>query len=172
MHIETREQGVRAKADLITAVILVVVGLVIFYLSYTMPRLEQRNIHPSTIPGLVPMILGAVLAALGAMLGVGAWRSRAGSWGDFFAIFGSMAAARVLTAGVMIFAYTLLLVGLIPFWAASMIFVFALIVAMEVVLVTETPPLMRSLLWAFATAAGSSAAIYYLFARIFLVRLP
>lgn len=172
MDIETREQGIRAKADLITAVILVVVGLAIFYFSYTMPRLEQRNIHPTTIPGLVPMILGAALAVLGTMLGVNAWRTRQGGWDDFLAIFGSMAAARVAAGGALVLIYTLGLIGAMPFWAASMIFVFTFIIAMELVLTSEPSPLKRSLFWAIVTATGSSAAIYYLFAQIFLVRLP
>ena len=56
------EDATRARADLITAIVLLALGLAVFYFSWTMDRLEVRRISPATIPGLVPMILGAALA--------------------------------------------------------------------------------------------------------------
>src|SRR5690606_27508065 len=46
------EAAIRARADLITAIVLVLLGLAVTYASWTMDRLEVRRIHPSTIPGL------------------------------------------------------------------------------------------------------------------------
>lgn len=173
MQTEEGEQGLRARADLVTAIVLVAVGLFLFYESYTMPRLEVRGIHPLTIPGLVPMILSLVLAALGGLLGLRSLRIKApGGWRDFLAIFGSMVAARVLASAFLVLVFTLGLIGLVPFWAASMIFIFALILTMETLLTDQPVPLARSALWALLTAIVCGGAIYYLFAEIFLVRLP
>ena len=67
MQIEEQERKARAKADLVAAIIFVVLGLFVFYEAFTMDRLEARRIEPASIPGLVPMILGAGLALTGAI---------------------------------------------------------------------------------------------------------
>ena len=74
---EINDQAIRARADLITAFVLVGLGLVIFYLSWTMPRLEARHVHPATIPGLVPLFLSVALTLCGALLGLRSWRIEA-----------------------------------------------------------------------------------------------
>lgn len=173
MQTDEGEQGWRARADLVTAFVLVVFGLLIFYESYSMPRLEERNVHPLTVPGLVPMALGLVLSALGGLLGVRSWRIKApGGWSELLGLFGSMEAARVVAAAFLVLVFTLGLVGWLPFWAASMIFIFALILTMETLLTDQPIPFARSAFWALATAIVCGGAIYYLFAEIFLVRLP
>ncbi len=47
MDIEQAERAARARADLITAIVLAVLGLIVVYASWTMPRLEARHIHPA-----------------------------------------------------------------------------------------------------------------------------
>lgn len=166
-------QGMRARADLVTAIVLIAVGLFLFYESYSMPRMEARNIHPLTIPGLVPMALSLALAALGALLAYRSWRIKAPhGWSELFALFGSMQAARVAAGMALVLIFVLGLIGHMPFWAASMIFIAVTVLVMEVVLTREPVPLMRSLFWALATAVVCGGGIYYLFAVIFLVRLP
>jgi putative tricarboxylic transport membrane protein len=168
-----REQAVRARADLVTSILLVVLGIWVFYVSYEMPRLEARRVHPTTIPGFVPMILGAVLTLCGALL---AWRSykapSAGGWSGLVDLFKTMSVARVMAGMFLICVYALGLVGWLPFWAASMVFIFAFIVTYELVLTDRPEPVMRSLIWAVLTAVTAGAGIYYMFATIFLVRLP
>jgi len=173
MRTETGEQGVRARADLITAIVLVAVGLFVFYHSYNMPRLEARRVHPSTIPGLVPMLLGLALVMLGGLLGWRAWRIEApGGWRGLIGLFGTMAAARVFAAILLVLVFTLGLMGWLPFWAASIIFIGAFTLTFEVLLSDAPLPFGRSLFWASATAIVCGGGIYYLFAEIFLVRLP
>lgn len=173
MENQAGQQGTRARADLLTAVVLVILGLAIFYYAYTMPRLEARRIHPATIPGLVPMALSAILVLLGGLLGVKAWKGQGdGSWADFFAVFRTLEAARAVAALAMVLIFALGLVGWLPFWAASMLFLFAFIVTMEAVLTSEQVNLPKTLIWASVTAIVAGAGIYYLFAELFLVRLP
>jgi hypothetical protein len=173
MQDDSREQAVRARADLVTSILLVVLGIWIFYTSYEMPRLEARGVHPSTIPGLVPMILGAALALCGALL---AWRSykvpSAGGWSGLVDLFKTMSVARVMACMFLIGVYALVLVGWLPFWAASMLFIFAFIVTLDLILTNQPEPVLRSLIWAAITAVLGGGAIYYLFATVFLVRLP
>lgn len=167
------DRAIRARADLITAVVLVGLGLVVTYLSWTMPRLEVRRIHPATIPGLVPIILGVMLTLCGGLLWLRSWRLEAqGGWRGLAVLFTTQQVRRVLAVLALALVYTLVLVGWLPFWAASMIFIFGFIVLFEVYL-TDTPiPLWRSVLWALAIAIAGGGGIYLAFARIFLVRLP
>jgi hypothetical protein len=173
MDMEPEERAVRARADLLTAIVLVALGLLVFYLSWTMPRLEARRIHPATIPGLVPMLLGGALTICGALLGLHAWRVKApGGWRALGGIFLTSQAKRAATVLALALIYTLVLVGWLPFWAASMLFVFSFIFLFEVVETEVRANVLRTILWGLAIAIVAGAGISYVFERIFLVRLP
>lgn len=170
---ESTELAVRGRADLITALVLVGLGLAVIYLSWTMPRLEARRIHPATIPGLVPLMLGVMLSLCGALLGLRSLRLEAqGGWSGLARLFTTQQARRVLAVLALALVYTLVLVGWLPFWAASMIFIFGFILLFEVYLTDAPISLWRSLPWALAIAIAGGGGIYLAFARIFLVRLP
>jgi putative tricarboxylic transport membrane protein len=170
---DQRDTEIRGTADLLTAIVLVVLGLAIFYFSSTMDRLEVRRIHPLTIPGLVPMALSAALVLCGALLCVRSLRLASGDgWRGLLGVLGSAMALRVWTVLILAFTYTLVLVGLLPFWAASAVFVFAFIMLFESVLSEERKPALPVLAWALGIALVAGIAIHYVFERIFLVRLP
>ncbi|WP_309085457.1 tripartite tricarboxylate transporter TctB family protein [Chelativorans sp.] len=170
---EPGERAARARADLLTAIVLVALGLVIFYLSWSMPRLEPRRIHPATIPGLVPMILGLTLAFCGALLG---WRAGSieakGGWQALGRVLVSRPAVRILALLALALFYTLVLVGWLPFWAASMLFIFTFILLFELSMTDQPADPLRSGIWALAIAVTAGWGIFFVFERIFLVRLP
>jgi putative tricarboxylic transport membrane protein len=173
MPTEADENAVRARADLLTAFVLVALGLTIFYLSWTMPRLEARHIHPATIPGLVPLFLSAGLTLCGALLGLRSWRIEAeGGWRGLAGVFATKQALRVLVILGLALVHTLILVGWLPFWAAAMLFIFAFIMIFETWLADGPVTPLSSLAWAIAIAVLGGGGIYLIFERIFLVRLP
>lgn len=160
MHLDT------ARADRVTAIVLCGLGLAMLIGGFTMDRLPQRDIHPTSIPGLVPMILGAVLALCAVLLYAGARDTGADtpeedavSWRNF-----SLALALCLI-------YAIGLVGRLPFFWATAVFVaaFAAIFAWP-----ETAARRRPRLVATAVAFGLvvAGAITGLFRYGFLVRLP
>ncbi|WP_404406110.1 tripartite tricarboxylate transporter TctB family protein [Pelagibacterium halotolerans] len=162
------------RADFLSGVVFTLLGLTIVYLSWVMPRLEIRGIHPSTVPGLVPGLLGALLAISGVLLGakgLSRIRGKAG-WGAFAAIFVSQQAIRFAVATALSLIYALVLVGLVPFWLATGLFVFALIVAFEVWLNDTPKPLLRSAILAAIQAVIVAAVVTAVFQYGFLVRLP
>ncbi|RNF33307.1 tripartite tricarboxylate transporter TctB family protein [Paracoccus methylarcula] len=153
-------------ADRMTAVVLFVLGVAMAAGGWTMDRLEIRQIHPASIPGLVPIILGILLAVCAIFL----WRSTLqtteaeneqvmadGSW-----------LRLVLTGGICVL-YALVLVGALPFiWAtAAFVFGFTLIFSW---------PDRKNKLVAVAVSLlfgiGISYGISALFEHAFLVRLP
>lgn len=170
---DDRDDAARIRADLITAVIFVALGLVITYFSWTMDRLEVRRIHPSTIPGLVPLILGIALTLCGGLLGWRAWKlNMPGSGAALARLFVSWSAVRVLAVLGLALVYTLVLVGRMPFWLASGLFIFSFIVLFETVLADHPGSLPRTLIWGAIVALGAGLGINYVFGEIFLVRLP
>jgi putative tricarboxylic transport membrane protein len=166
-----------ARADLITGVVLVVFGLAALAESYGMPRLAERNINPWTVPGVVPGLLGMVIALLGAILALrsvaaGAFHpphivlspedaveARAGRW-------------RLGMCCLLCFIYAVVLVGHIPFWLATGVFVLTFIIVFEWQANDERAARLRKLAFAGGIAALSATIIPYTFETLFLVRLP
>ena len=58
------------RADLITGAVFAALGIAVLVESWNMPRLEERSINPWTVPGLVPGLLGVIIAMLGVILAV------------------------------------------------------------------------------------------------------
>jgi hypothetical protein len=162
------------RGDLLSAAIFFSLGLVIVYLSWTMPRLEMRGVHPATVPGLVPGLLGLALSLCGLIMGLQSFaklRRRPG-WSSFFKSLVNHETGRVSVAAGLGLIYALILVGLVPFWLATGLFVFAFILAFEVWLTDAPKPLVKAMLWAAVQAIVVAATVTLVFERGFLVRLP
>ncbi|MCC5982815.1 MAG: tripartite tricarboxylate transporter TctB family protein [Rhodobacteraceae bacterium] len=162
------------RADLLTGVVLLVLGVAVVWMSWEMPRLEVRRIHPATVPGLVPGLLGIALALCGAILAARSVRvaGDGAGWRRFGAGFVTSQAARVAVTMALALGYALVLVGWLPFWAASAVFVFVFIVLFERVFAPSPHPLWRTALTAAVQAVIVGVAVSVVFETGFLVRLP
>jgi putative tricarboxylic transport membrane protein len=165
------------RADLVTGVILAAFGLAAVAESYGMPRLAERNINPWTAPGVVPGMLGVIIALLGTILASrslfadafhpqhvalspeDAAEQRAGRW-------------RLGMCSLLCFTYAVVLVGHIPFWLATGLFVFTFIVVFEWQANDEPAARTRKLAFAVGIAVLAATIIPYAFQNLFLVRLP
>ena len=158
-----------ALADRLTAVVLFALGLALLAGGWTMDRLEIRQIYPASIPGLVPMILGVLLAICAVLLFRSSF-ARSGSNEEMMLAGGSWARLG-LTAAICV-VYALGLIGWLSyFWAtAAFTFTFALIFSFPVhgerkaQLLSFGSALVLGLLVAYGSAV--------LFEQLFLVRLP
>jgi hypothetical protein len=152
-------------ADRITAGVLLALGAGFVWGGFTMDRLEMRQIHPASIPGLVPMILGAALMVCAVLLFLGArGASRGpaetgGSWRDL----GTAAAWSVF--------YAVALVGKLPFLLATGIYVAGFVWWFRRDADGKGGPVGRAAT-ALAFGAAVSVAVSALFRYGFLVRLP
>lgn len=161
------------KADLLTGLFFILLGLAIFYGAWTMDRLEVRRIHPLTIPGLVPGMLSVALTICGFILAFRSLRAPApGGWQQLSGAVLSGAAGRAGVVMLLALIYTLGLVGTLPFWAATGIFVFAFILCFECWLAAPRRPLLKSLPWALGLAVATAIVVTLVFEHLFLVRLP
>lgn len=106
-----------AFADRVTAFVLFILGAGFLYGGFVMDRLEIRRIHPASIPGLLPMILGMAMMVCAVALYLSARRDDPGEDpGDV-----SWANLGIVIAWCAV--YALAAVGNMPFAPATAIFV-------------------------------------------------
>ena len=167
------ESARMVRADLIAAIAFIVLGALVLYGSWTMPRLEVRRIHPMTVPGLVPGILSIALLLCGGILALRALRTRAErGWTALGQVLVSEGARRVFVLLALILVYTLVLVDRVPFWAATALFVFAFVLTFEIWMTARERKPLVSVGWALGLAVVTSVTVTLVFERLFLVRLP
>lgn len=149
------------------------VGLAIVVESWRMDRLEQQHINPWTAPGLVPGLLGLVIAVLGLVLLLrrpvtADDPSDAAQSADAQAEPWRVGLALLLTTG---FGAGVLGTG-VPFWLAAGGFVFLAILLFEWPERRAAGTLAKGAIQAAIIATCAAAAITLVFQEIFLVRLP
>lgn len=170
---EERRSPAMIRADLLASLFFIVLSASMLYGSWTMDRLANRRINPMTVPGLVPGLLSLALLICGVVLAIRSVRSPAeGGWGDLAHAITAGPARRAGMVLLLALVYTLGLVGLVPFWLATGLFVFAFILVFETWLATPRRPLIQSMPWAFGLAVATAALVTIVFQRAFLVRLP
>lgn len=169
-------QGVSARADFLGALVWIAFGLAIVAASSTMDRLERFGATVYTAPGLVPAILGALIALLGVLLLVrsvrrGAAAGLAAPWRP--GAEGRAMLARSAVSIALTLVYTLGLVGRgVPFWLATVAFVFVFMAVFYVPERRARGQTARGLAVAAVIAVATSATVTLVFERVFLVRMP
>jgi putative tricarboxylic transport membrane protein len=157
------------RADLVTAAVLFALGVAILHQAWQMPRFVEQSGTGLTAPGIVPGFYGAMIALLSGVLGLRAVRR--GGW----AVRGSRSGVpgdgrRLLTAAVLGVLYAGVLVGRVPFWLASALFVFAFTTAFE----WDQGPERRArrIVEAALIGLGTGLGVMLVFEKLFLLRLP
>ena len=162
------------KADLLTGLVLMALGAAAIVGGLTMDRLEIRQIHPASIPGLVPTILGGALAIAALALVVRAVKrlkatdqdAKAQTEGEPTSVTG-LAVVLLLTVG-----YAVGLVGNVSYEIATGVFVFLFIAVFE----WHPEAALRVRLIRLATALLQAVLVAVIvsvvFEHLFLVRLP
>lgn len=164
------------KADFVTGLVLIALGIAIVVASAAMPRFEELQVNPYTVPGLVPGVLGVVILILGGVLFGRA--ARAGGWrlaertGQAARWRTNPGMRRVLLSVALCLLYAAGLLGRLPFWLATFLFVAAFVVLFEWPLAADRSDRLRRVLFAIVLGAAISAATSLVFQEIFLVRLP
>jgi hypothetical protein len=170
-----------ARADVVMGALLFVLAVAVIYGAWTMDRLEVRQVHPSSAPGLTPGLLGIALAVTSLLLIVKALRARKPSGGragvpgadaDASEATDPGAGHRLVAAGTLCLVYALILVGRMPFWLATSLFVTTFIAVFEWKRRGERGDRLRRLAWALFLGLATGLAVSYGFSDIFLVRLP
>lgn len=158
------------RADLVTAAVLFALGIAIVQQAFAMPRFVEQSGTGLTAPGIVPGFYGVMIALLSLVLGIravgrGGWAARGPAAG---ATAGD--GRRLALAAVLGILYAGVLVGRVPFWLASALFVFAFTTAFE----WDQGPgrRLRRMIEAAMIGLGTGVAVMLVFEKLFLLRLP
>lgn len=168
----TNRQG--ATADLVTGAVLFALAMAMVVGAWTMSRLEIRQIHPLTAPGLLPGLLGIALALCSILLIVEALARRraARAAAAPAADPADSSRANLGIALLLCLGYALGLVGRVPFWLATALFVGAFILVFEWPEARTRRDRLVGAAWAVGIGLVAGVGIALAFSDIFLVRLP
>jgi hypothetical protein len=166
----TAPRGGPDGAEVGVALGWVAVGIVLAIAGWRMDRLESLGINPYSAPGLVPGIVGVLMALCGLILARRARRAAAaGPPGERLP---APALGRALGAAALCIVFGGLLPGRgLPFvWIAGVfVFVFMLVFGGGA---PAPASRWRRVLRAAAVASVAALLITHLFGDVFLVRLP
>jgi Tripartite tricarboxylate transporter TctB family len=169
-------QGASARADFVAALVWIAPGLAIVAGALAMDRLERFGAKAYTAPGLVPGILGALIAFLGGVLLL---RSvRRGAMATFSERWlptaeGRSTLARTALATALSLVYTLVLVGHgLRFWLVTVVFFFVFMLLFYLPERRARGQTLRGVVLSAVVAIATSAVVTLMFERVFLVRMP
>lgn len=161
-----------ALADRLTALVLFALGTGMLIGGFTMDRLEIRHIHPASIPGLVPMSLGGALTLCAVLLFLSAAQKSAEISPSTTGELSSASWRNFMIAAVISVFYALVLVGRVPFFWATALYITAFLLIFSWPQEVDKAKRIRVIVFAIGFAGVISAAISILFRYGFLVRLP
>ena len=161
-----------AAADRLTSVVLFALGAAMLIGGYTMDRLEIRQIHPASIPGLVPMILGGSLMLCAALLFTSAERRARGGAPEAGDGDGGVSWFNLLATAVLSTVFALVLVGRLPFVVSSALYITVFIAYFSWPRGADGAQKLKVSALAVTSGVVASASISLLFRYGFLVRLP
>lgn len=162
------------RSDLLASLGWSTLGSAILIGSLMMDRLEEQDVNPNTIPGLLPGLLGIAIILLGVLLAVRSLRR------------GALSRSVAVPREPLINRHLLLVLGLclafgvglvgrgIPFWLAAGSFVTVAILSLQHAQRKAAGHKLtaRAILTAGLIGFAAGGAITFVFQEIFLVRLP
>jgi putative tricarboxylic transport membrane protein len=166
------EEPLPPRWDLCIAAIFLALGTAIIFAAWAMPTFYERLQQTYTAPGLVPAVYGAIIALLSVWLAMRSLRrgalvragtSRAKSGNSNF---------RLFIAAVICLVYAVGLIGTLPFWLATAIFIAGFIVVFEARDGMSARQWAREAAEALGIGLGAGIVVVLLFEKLFLVRLP
>jgi putative tricarboxylic transport membrane protein len=167
------ERPLPPRKDLWTAAAFLTLGVAIVTLAWGMPRFAEQKGEIYTAPGLVPGIYGLVIAGLSIWLAVRSIRR-----GAFAAAAESEAAPegtsnlRLALAAALGLIYCVGLIGRMPFWLATTLFVTAFITLFEWRAGEAWGPRFVRFGTAVLQGLVTGIAVVLVFSKVFFVRLP
>jgi hypothetical protein len=162
------------RSDFIAALMWIAFGIAVAIASWRMDRLEDQDVNPYTVPGLLPGLLGLALIFFGVLLLLRGWQQ--GALDPNTKRTTRMSAAerkRLLIVLGLCLTFGVGLVGHgLPFWLAAAIFVSATISILQYPQRRAASQVPRGIATAIAIGLGAGLAITLVFQEFFLVRLP
>ena len=167
-------QAATPRSDFFAALMWIAFGLAATIGSWRMDRLENQDVNPYTVPGLLPGLLGLAIVFFGTLLLARAWRQGAlGRESPRAAAMSAVERKRFLIVLGLCLTFGVGLVGHgLPFWLAAAIFVSTTIAVLQYPQHRAAGQVARGLAIAIAIGLAAGLLITLVFQEFFLVRLP
>ena len=164
------EGGTSARSDWRGGAGWVGFGLLILIGSWRMERFESMGAQLYAMPGFVPALLGGALVLLGLVLMLRGWQRQRheAPAPDNATRAEPLINGRIALTLALTLVYAALLIGRLPFWLATAVFVAAFVALYA----PREQALARRLVVALLAGLITSAVVTWVFQFIFLVRLP
>lgn len=160
-----------ARADLFAGLAFLAFGIAIIIGSLMMDRLERLQATIYTAPGLVPGMLGLMLAFMAALLILRAIRG--GALSQSLPAVNPMDHWRLAVSLVLCLGFAIGLVGHgLPFWLAAAIFATLFLIIFQFEERRQQGTVLRGIAFAVVYGLIAGFVIHHLFQDVFLVRLP
>ena len=160
------------RIDAFAGLFTVALGAATLVESLRMPRFEERGVDPYTTPGVTPGLIATALIVFGLVLALRALQGGGTGVGISIHRWTSDAVVRIGLTLALALTYGLLLFGNVPFIPATIAFVFAFTLALELVNEDRQISLPVLLGGAAVLALAADFGIDFVFREVFLVRLP
>jgi hypothetical protein len=164
------------RADFLTSMILIVVGVAIVWISLEMPRYEDQGGSFLDSPGIVPAMLGILLTALSVVVFIRSIVNKGYKLGwnkaSLTAVLKDTRSVRMLVTIAFGVVYGLVMMRWLHFIAATLIFVFVFIVVFEYDLKKPFAVQWKVPVFAAVMSVATTAAVFGAFQYLFLVNLP
>jgi hypothetical protein len=161
------------RSDFIAALCWIVLGSAVSLGAWNMDRLENQDVPPYAIPGLLPFFLGLAVIFFAVLMLARALRRGALERGaERPAGMPPAGRMRFLVVLALCLAFSAGLVGRLPFWLAAAIFVSVTIFVLQYPQRREANELLRGAAAAVLTGLSAGLGVTLVFQEIFLVHLP
>jgi hypothetical protein len=164
------------KADFITSIGLSIFGLAVLIRSLQMPRFKGLGVHPYSVPGIVPGLLGFILMTLGLILLIRSIRQngyRLGLSGKVIKeFFVDDSTKRFSLSLILCVVYAAFVLKRLLDPVATGLFVFLFVFIFEFRRWEKILFQNRTTLFALLEAVVVSGAVTLVFRYLFLVDLP
>lgn len=160
------------RIDALAGLFTVSIGAATLIEAIRMPRFAERGVDPYTTPGVTPGLIAIALIIFGLLLTIRAVRGGSTGAGVTIHVWTRDAVLRISLTLVMALTYGGLLFGNVPFVPATIAFIFAFTVALELANSDRQISIPVLLGGAALLALGAGFGIDFVFREVFLVRLP
>jgi hypothetical protein len=162
------------RSDFIAALCWIVFGGAVAAGAWNMDRLENQEVPPYAVPGLLPFFLGLAVIFFAVLMLLRAVRQ--GALASGAARPAGMSPAeriRFIVVLALCLAFAVGLVGHgLPFWGAAAVFVAVTIFVLQYPQRREASQVLRGAAVAVLTGLGAGLGVTLVFQKIFLVQLP
>ena len=165
---------VTPRSDFVASLGWMAIGLAISILAYQMDRLENQDVLPYAVPGLLPFFLGLAFIFFGGLMLFRSWRqgalARDAQWAPGMSW---VERKRFLIVLALCLVFAILLIGRgLPFWLAAAVFVAVTITVLQYPQRKAAGQVLRGILLSIVIGLGAGFGVTLIFQEIFLVTLP